>query len=137
MRRVLKAAGLPLHHSPHSFRHTFASILLARGEPVQYVSEQLGHASVELTTRVYGRWLRKEPLAGGVDGLDDRLTSAVQPGIFEPGEKTVTAAARGRGIVAKVREMVDALPTGLPTSSCRAPSGSPAPPGTRCRHPSP
>ena len=30
--RLLKRAGLPLHFSPHSLRHTFASLLLQQGE---------------------------------------------------------------------------------------------------------
>ena len=40
--RVLKAAGLPGHFSPHSWRHTFASLLLQQGESPAYVQRQLG-----------------------------------------------------------------------------------------------
>ena len=36
-KRVLKAAGLPRHFSPHSLRHTFASLLLQHGEIPAYV----------------------------------------------------------------------------------------------------
>ena len=47
-RRAIKAAGLPQHLSPHCLRHTYASQLLADGVSPAYVSEQLGHASIEL-----------------------------------------------------------------------------------------
>jgi integrase len=68
---ALKAAGLPPHFTPHSLRHTFASLLLERGEAVQYVQEQLGHKSITLTVDTYGRWLPKRAIRGGVDGLDE------------------------------------------------------------------
>lgn len=67
---ILKAAGLPSHHSPHHLRHTYASLLLQAGEPATYVQRQLGHASIGLTVDTYGKWLpcgRKE----AVDKLDD------------------------------------------------------------------
>jgi len=100
MRRVLKAAGLPMHLSPHSFRHTFASVLLARGESVQWVQEQLGHASINLTVGTYGKWIPKRPVRGGVNALDESPT----------GEKPVTGTPPGGGVVAEVAAVVDALP---------------------------
>lgn len=57
--RDLVAAGLPGHFTPHSLRHSYASILLAAGVSPVYVQEQLGHKSIELTVGTYGRWLRK------------------------------------------------------------------------------
>ncbi len=68
-KRVLKAAGLPAHFSPHSLRHTFASPLLQQGESPAYVQRQLGHASIQLTVDTYGKWL---PLGNkaAVDQLD-------------------------------------------------------------------
>jgi integrase len=36
----------------HDLRHTHASLLLSAGEPVETVSERLGHASATLS--VYG-----------------------------------------------------------------------------------
>lgn len=77
MKAALKRAGLPLHFTPHSLRHSFGSILSARGESMQYVQEQMGHASILETTRTYGRWIRKQPLQGGVDGLDRGYGSKV------------------------------------------------------------
>jgi integrase len=68
-KRALHSAGLPGHFSPHSLRHSYASLLLADGVSPAYVQEQLGHASIELTVGTYGRWLRKKA-PGAVDRLD-------------------------------------------------------------------
>lgn len=57
MTRVLKAARLPLHFSPHCLRHTYASLMLQQGESPAYVQRQLGHASIQLTVDTYGKWL--------------------------------------------------------------------------------
>ncbi len=69
-KRVLRAAGLPEHHSPHDLRHTFASLLLQQGESPVYVQRQLGHASIQLTVDTYGRWLPMGNKAA-VDRLDE------------------------------------------------------------------
>jgi integrase len=39
---------------PHAARHTFASRLIANGENLKYISEQLGHASIKITVDTYG-----------------------------------------------------------------------------------
>jgi hypothetical protein len=44
----------------HDARHTFASLALASGKSVTWVAAQLGHASPELTLRVYAHALREE-----------------------------------------------------------------------------
>ncbi len=51
--RCLKKAGLRRCRF-HDLRHTFASLLLTDGAPIAYVSEQLGHSSIELTGKRYG-----------------------------------------------------------------------------------
>ena len=53
---ALKAAGLPLHHSPHDLRHTWASLLLQQGESIQHVQRMLGNASIALTVDTCGKW---------------------------------------------------------------------------------
>jgi integrase len=42
----------------HSFRDTFARITLENGQPLQWVSRQLGHSSTAVTDRHYGEWAR-------------------------------------------------------------------------------
>lgn len=69
MQSILKMGKLPLHFTPHSLRHSYASILLADGVSPVYVQEQLGHATIELTVSTYGRWLKKKA-PGALDRLD-------------------------------------------------------------------
>jgi integrase len=69
MLRVLNAAKLPLHFTPHCSRHTCAFILLSEGVSPAYVQEQLGHATIELTVSTYGRWL-KNRAPSALDRMD-------------------------------------------------------------------
>lgn len=68
-KRLLRLAGLPEHFTPHSLRHTYASLLLQLGVSPVYVQRQLGHASIQLTVDTYGRWLPVGD-ASAVDALD-------------------------------------------------------------------
>ena len=45
--------------SVHGLRHTYASLSLMGGVPVEVVSKQLGHASVAFTLSQY-RWVYRE-----------------------------------------------------------------------------
>jgi integrase len=51
-RRVSRRAGLPLIH-PHMLRHTWATLQLNSGTPLNYVSRALGHHSTAFTAGVY------------------------------------------------------------------------------------
>lgn len=70
MTRCLQRAKVPTQFSPHSLRHTYASLLLSSGVSVQYVQRQLGHKSITMTADLYGRWLPNSNL-DAVDSLDD------------------------------------------------------------------
>lgn len=52
MRWVLDSAGFPWA-SPHVFRKTAATRMLAAGAPLNQVADQLGHADTSMTARVY------------------------------------------------------------------------------------
>lgn len=52
LRRLCASAGV-VSHSPHSCRHSFATLALDAGVPLKEVSEQLGHADVAITARIY------------------------------------------------------------------------------------
>ena len=41
----------------YTLRLTFATILLAEGEPITYVASQLGHSKPTTTLRYYAKWL--------------------------------------------------------------------------------
>ncbi|AJM77433.1 site-specific tyrosine recombinase XerD [Rathayibacter toxicus] len=67
IRAVAEKAGFDRDISPHTFRHSFATHLLAGGADVRVVQELLGHASVA-TTQIY--------TLVTVDALRDVYTSA-------------------------------------------------------------
>ena len=54
-RRTLERAGIG-HRAMKDLRDTFASQLLTAGVQLGYVSAQLGHADVTVTSRHYARW---------------------------------------------------------------------------------
>jgi len=74
MERVLKTAGLQAHHSPHSCRHTFCSLLIASGVSPRYVQAQTGHASLTMTVDTYGSWIPPQA-KGALDTLADLLVT--------------------------------------------------------------
>ena len=61
IRECAKAAGITKKISPHTFRHSFATHLLAGGASIRQVQEMLGHESI-LTTEIYTH-LDRESLA--------------------------------------------------------------------------
>jgi integrase len=65
---ILRRAGLR-YRKPHTLRHTYASLLLARRESLHYVQQQLGHHSPAFTLTVYGHLIPREG-ARAVDALD-------------------------------------------------------------------
>jgi integrase len=68
---LLKRSGLPSIRW-HDLRHTYATLLLARGTHPTYVQKSLGHASVQLTLDRYSHWM---PSMGRntADGMDEVL----------------------------------------------------------------
>ena len=56
----------------HDLRHTYATLLLARGTHPTYVQKSLGHASVQLTLDRYSHWM---PSMGcnTAEGIDEVL----------------------------------------------------------------
>ena len=55
-RRLGQEIGIARLH-PHLLRHTAASLWAASGEPLWWISRQLGHQRIDFTDRVYARWL--------------------------------------------------------------------------------
>jgi len=57
-KRLLAKAGLPSTTRVHDLRHGMATFWLSHGVVPQVVSERLGHASIDITLRIYGHVLR-------------------------------------------------------------------------------
>lgn len=77
MKRVLIAANLPTHFSPHCLRHSFAQIHMDAGTDLLWISRQLGHASIKMTADTYGKSRTpKHPEAA--ENLGKMLTSAAE-----------------------------------------------------------
>lgn len=53
------------YRNPYQTRHTYGSMMLSSGEPLAWVSDQMGHSSVLVTAKVYARWIPEaDPTAG-------------------------------------------------------------------------
>ena len=77
---ICAGAGIAGHH-PKDLRDTFASWLLTLTGDLGYVSNQLGHADVQVTARHYARWiptaLRGQRLSLDVGDLPPDLLSRI------------------------------------------------------------
>lgn len=63
--RALKKAKVR-YRKPYQTRHTYASMMLSAGEHPMWVARQMGHSTVNTTTRSYARWMPlADPYAGG------------------------------------------------------------------------
>lgn len=74
LRRLAEKAGLG-RVRVHDLRHTWASLALSRGIPLEVVSERLGHANPNITLGIY-RHLLEEERRGYVIDLEDLLKSS-------------------------------------------------------------
>ncbi|WBQ03234.1 tyrosine-type recombinase/integrase [Kribbella sp. CA-293567] len=58
-RKVVQAAGLdPAMWTPRELRHSFVSLLSSSGVPIEDISRLVGHASTNVTEKVYRHELR-------------------------------------------------------------------------------
>lgn len=76
-RPILRRASVR-YRPPHYLRHAYASFLIAQGESLAYVRDQLGHHSIKLTVDTYGHWL-----PGSNRQAVDRL-DAIGPSVDPP-----------------------------------------------------
>lgn len=55
---ALKKAGIP-YRNLYQMRHTFASLMIANGEDVLWVSNMLGHKDSSMTLEIYARYVKQ------------------------------------------------------------------------------
>ncbi|MGN6870292.1 MAG: tyrosine-type recombinase/integrase [Solirubrobacteraceae bacterium] len=79
-KRLEQAGDVPLpeHVTPHKLRHTFASVLVAIGEDIGSVMDQLGHTDGKFTLRVYRHGMRRDQASR--DALRQLVGLAARPG---------------------------------------------------------
>jgi integrase len=72
LQKAIRASALPFHEraklvgaSTHWLRHTFGTRAIAREVPLDVIQAQMGHASIQTTTAIYGR----APIKRRVDEL--------------------------------------------------------------------
>src|SRR5207253_6624704 len=86
---ALRRAGLAQVRF-HDLRHSFASLLIAQGEHPKYISEQLGHASVQITLDRFGH-LMPQSYGHAGDRLEETLFGGSLPA-FASGDLSDGAA---------------------------------------------
>ncbi|OFX56916.1 MAG: hypothetical protein A2046_01065 [Bacteroidetes bacterium GWA2_30_7] len=59
VKRYSKLAGIEKAITPHTFRHTFATLLLEENVDIKYIQHLLGHSSI-VTTQIYTHVNRKK-----------------------------------------------------------------------------
>ncbi len=94
-RRVIKVIasgcfGEERRFTPHGFRHTFASLHMARGTPLKWIQSQGGWASAKVLLDTYGHFLPTETF-----GHANALTSAPERPQTAPADKPARREVRG------------------------------------------
>lgn len=77
IKRFCRETGLP-PLTAHQLRHYHASLLIREGLPLTLVSRRLGHATPEVTARIYAHWLGEDDALAA-----DAVTRALQKEPFE------------------------------------------------------
>jgi integrase/recombinase XerD len=52
IKRIAKLADIQMKVTPHTFRHTFATLLLENDVDIRYIQTLMGHSSIS-TTQIY------------------------------------------------------------------------------------
>lgn len=67
---LIKKSGVR-YRNPYQTRHTYASMLLSEGENPWWVAEQMGHETIEMIMRHYGKWIPDKSQKNGYKSIID------------------------------------------------------------------
>jgi len=67
---LLRRAGVR-YRNPYQTRHTYASMMLSKGENIMWVAKQMGHVNTEMVMRTYGKWIPDTSVVTGYKPLND------------------------------------------------------------------
>jgi hypothetical protein len=56
-RRAVARAGVD-YRVLYNLRHTYTTLMIRAGKPLQWIAHRLGHVGVKKIDEVYGRWMR-------------------------------------------------------------------------------
>lgn len=73
LKDIAKACGIDRHVSFHQSRHSFATLALTKGVPIESVSRMLGHTNIT-TTQIYAK-ITNEKIGRDMDMLSTKLDS--------------------------------------------------------------
>ena len=74
LKTVMKACGIEKPISYHCARHSFATIALTNGMPIENVSRVLGHTNIT-TTQIYAK-ITSQKLNNDLTMLGDKLNAS-------------------------------------------------------------
>ena len=87
-----KALGQGRRFTPHGFRHTFASLHLARGTNLKWIQNQGGWSSAKVLLDWYGHYIQTE-----TTGYADALAGPIRPLTLSPLPRKNSAVWKSRG----------------------------------------
>ncbi len=86
------------HVTPHTFRRTYITFLVAAGYDLPYVQAQVGHSNPALTLSIYAQLMRRadrDELRAEIRELLESPSAAVAEGIATPSVRRATAIPTG------------------------------------------
>jgi integrase len=79
----------------HDLRHFFASMLIAQGESAKYVSDQLGHSSIQVTFDTYGHLFPQSRREASSKLEQTMFAARKEPSVENVVENRVSPASKG------------------------------------------
>ncbi|GAE86144.1 site-specific integrase [Bacteroides reticulotermitis] len=98
LKQIAKACGIEKHLVFHSSRHTFGTLALVKGMPIESVSKILGHTKIT-TTQIYAK-ITTEKLEHDISAFGKKLEAglAVKPQSLAQPERGISPVKKERAV---------------------------------------